>query len=296
MAKLRAHQPPSTDQPRTTTYDAAGRLISTIETGSSSTTTYTAQYDGDGAVGFETSTTSPGSPESAYLRSTVLDGEVLTEWIDRGNKKVTHVPTFGLLMARQVINQGLSIVGLSNRNPHGTTETSRNVLDPLGNDVPLQAMGDPRPPAGSYSSASFSGLAVSLLNPHGYGVGCLLDRTPVNCNLAMRLLNNGSAERCPENELRTANGGRSASTSLSNFEKGFAFWVERPRPGAPKLRQANRRQTAEQRRQREQERQRDIKKKGNSEDEERDRVNKITFWDLLNSNLRINTSRPSAKN
>ncbi len=87
-------------------------------------------------MGFETSTTSPGSPESAYfVRSTVLDGEVLTRVDQSGNKKVTHVPTFGLLMARQVINQGLSIVGLSNRNPHGTTETSRNVLDPLGNYV-----------------------------------------------------------------------------------------------------------------------------------------------------------------
>ena len=43
----------STDSPRTMAYDAAGRLVSSVETGALNTTTYTSAYDGDGQLVYE---------------------------------------------------------------------------------------------------------------------------------------------------------------------------------------------------------------------------------------------------
>src|SRR5215213_1016930 len=215
------------DLARSMTYDAAGNLTSTVDTGSSGTTTYTAAYDGDGEVVFETNAQS-GTTKSLYaIRSTVL-GEVLTRLDQAGNKTDTHVPTFGLLIARQVIGSGFSTVVVRNANPVGTTETGRNVIDPLGNYFPLQSYGSPPPAAGSYSSASLSGLSVSLANPQGYANGCLLDGSPVNCNLARQLRNNGSAERCPENDCgpRVVNG---ELRPLVLVEGGFAVWATEKR-------------------------------------------------------------------
>ena len=88
----------STDNPRTMAYDAAGRMVSSVETGPFNTTTYTAAYDGDGQVVFESSTTSPGASDSSYIvRSSVL-GDVLTRLDQSGNKKITHVPAERLLL------------------------------------------------------------------------------------------------------------------------------------------------------------------------------------------------------
>ena len=258
----------STDQARSMTYDAAGNLTNMVETRTSSTVTYSAAYDGDDEIVFETNTTSPGTSESAYaVRSTVLDGEVLTRVDQSGNKKVTHVPTFGLLIARQVIHQGSPVVGISYRNPHGNREAGLNVSDPLGNFIPFQGFGDPRPPAGSYSSASLSGLAASLANPHAYGNGCLLDGSPVNCSLAMRLVNNGSAQRCPQNDC----GPRFVEGRLRPLfltEEGFGVWVETQRkpPTLKRSTKPPKKVTPKQRRENERRRQREAKQ-GNSEDQ-----------------------------
>jgi hypothetical protein len=89
---------------RTTTYDAAGRQVKTVEfrpsTGGASATTLTATqaYDGDGRVVFETTFDSIGTGifKSSYmLRSTPLGGEPLTTLNSSGNKDVTYVPSGG---------------------------------------------------------------------------------------------------------------------------------------------------------------------------------------------------------
>jgi YD repeat-containing protein len=217
------------------TYDAAGNLTTVVETGSSSTITYSALYDGDGHVVSETNSQSPGSSATLYaVRSTVLDGEVLTRIDQSGQKKVTHVPTFGLLIAKQVMHQGSQGVGISHRNPLGTTEMNQLVIDPLGNVLPFQGYGDPRPPVGTYTSASMSGLSASLANPHAYGNGCLLDGIPVNCNLAMSLLNNGSAGRCPRNDCgpqRT----KSGLSPIGLIEEGWVAWIQKRKKNPPRL-------------------------------------------------------------
>jgi hypothetical protein len=81
------------------------------------------------------------------------------------------------------------------RNPLGITETTRAVYDPLGNYIPFQAPGDPRPPAGSYSSASMSGLSSSQANAESYGVGCVMDGIPTNCKKVMDQLEKGRGKK-----------------------------------------------------------------------------------------------------
>lgn len=117
----------NTDQPRTMTYDAAGRMLTSVETGQSNTITYSVSYDGDGQVVFESSNTSPGTSESSYIvRSTVLGGEVLTRLDQSGNKKSTHVPAEGFLFATQRSSGAPgAFVEFTHRNPHEVTETSR---------------------------------------------------------------------------------------------------------------------------------------------------------------------------
>ena len=180
----------STDRPRTMTYDAAGRMITSVENGQSSTVTYSASYDGGGQLIYETSNTSPGSTSASYIvRSTVLNGEVLTRLDQLGNKLITHVPSEGLLFATQRSSGGPgAYVNLTFRNPLGITETSKAVYDPLGNYIPFQASSDPRPPAGSYSSSSMSGLSSSQAEPNSFGVGCVMDGTPTNCNRVLRAI------------------------------------------------------------------------------------------------------------
>ena len=185
----------STDRPRTMAYDAAGRLVSSVETGALNTTTYTAAYDGDDQMVFESSTTSPGTSESSYLvRSSVL-GDVLTRLDQSGNKKITYVPAEGLLFATQRASGGPGPWVLPTyRNPLGISETTKAVYDPLGNYIPFEAHDDPRPPAGSYSSASMSGLSSSQANAESYGVGCIADGIPTPCKKVMEHLERGRAK------------------------------------------------------------------------------------------------------
>ncbi len=182
----------STDRPRTMTYDPAGRMVSNVETEQSSTTTYTASYDGDGEVVYESTSTSPGASEASFIvHSTVLGGEALTRLDQSGNKKITHVPAGGLLFATQSTSISGPFVTMTQRNPLGTTETNKAVYDPLGNYIPFQAHGDPRPPAGSYTSASAGTLSASLADPYSPALGCLIDGLPTNCNRVLQAINRG---------------------------------------------------------------------------------------------------------
>jgi YD repeat-containing protein len=178
----------STDSPRTMTYDAAGRMVSRVETNQFNTVAYSAAYDGDGELAFESSVTTPGTTQTSYIvRSTVL-GDVITRLDQSGNKKITHVPAEELLFATQRTDGPGPVVSFTQRDPLGVSETTKAVYDPLGNYIPFQASGDPRPPAGSFSSASMGGLSSSQANPFSCGVGCMLDGIPTNCNKVLHAI------------------------------------------------------------------------------------------------------------
>jgi YD repeat-containing protein len=184
----------STDSPRSMTYDAAGRMVSSVETNQFNTVTYSAAYDGDGELAFESSVTNPGTSQTSYIvRSTVL-GDVLTRLDQAGNKKITHVPAEGLLFATQRTDGPGPFVLFTQRNPLGISETTKAVYDPLGNYIPFQASGDPRPPAGSFSSASLGALSSSQANPFSYAVGCMIDGVPTTCNKVVHAINNSQGK------------------------------------------------------------------------------------------------------
>jgi hypothetical protein len=185
----------TTDLPRSIKYDGAGRMVSTMQSGQSNTVTYSASYDGDGHMVFESSVTSPGSSVSSYIvRSTVLGGEPLTRLDQSGNKKITHVPAEGLLFATQRSDTTGESVLLTQRNPLGITETFQAVYDPLGNYIPFQKASDPRPPVGSFTSGSMAGLSSSQADPNGYAVGCIMDGLPTSCTKVMNAINRGQAK------------------------------------------------------------------------------------------------------
>jgi YD repeat-containing protein len=186
----------STDDPRTIAYDAAGRMTTSVETTQFNTVSYTAGYDGDGQLVKESTNTSPGTSDTSYIvRSTVL-GDVLTRLDQSGNKKTTHVPAEGLLFATQRTSGAPgAFVMFTYRNPLGVSETNRAFYDPLGNYIPFQASGDPRPPAGSYNSGSMSALSANQADPNSFGVGCIMDGVPTNCNKVVQAIDRGRGKR-----------------------------------------------------------------------------------------------------
>jgi len=112
----------STDRPRNMSYDAAGRLVTSTEFGQFNTTTYSAGYDGDGQLMYESSNTSSVTTTSYIVRSTALGGEVLARLDQSGNKKTTQVSAEGLLFATQSTVGGAFVLA-TYRNPLGITET-----------------------------------------------------------------------------------------------------------------------------------------------------------------------------
>jgi hypothetical protein len=143
--------------------------------------------------------------EPGWLKSVIIH-----EFIHAGGQppipsRISHdlywyeLPAEGLLFATQRTDAG-NYVLWTQRNPLGITETGKATYDALGNYIPFRQMADPRPAPGSFSSASMGGLSGTLANPDAYGMGCLVDGTPTNCNLAMRMRNNGSAAQCRNND------------------------------------------------------------------------------------------------
>lgn len=67
-------------------------MTTTIEFGQFMTINYSAGYDGDGQIVYESSNASGATDTSYIVRSTALGGEVLTRLNQSGNKKITHSP------------------------------------------------------------------------------------------------------------------------------------------------------------------------------------------------------------
>jgi YD repeat-containing protein len=236
----------STDDAHSLTYDAAGRMVTNVDYASYTTITYGSGYDGDGKLLFESSQFYSYSA-SYIVRSTVL-GDVLTRLDQSGNKKITHVPAEGLLFATQETYSSPQVIW-TQRNPPGITEKGKAIYDPLGNYIPFRQFSDPRPAPGSYSSYAQGGLSASQANPDGYAMGCLMDGLPTNCNLAMLLINNGSAARCPNNNCspqfdpnREGRGQGGWRIPILNYDGSFSY--KRLGPSSPQNPEQPRGQTS----------------------------------------------------
>lgn len=179
-------------------YDAAGNKRLVFET----TTVGVAltrklwlyqDYDGHGvrAKRVEQEQINQGSyvfKTSYYLRSSVLNGKVIMELNEGGQRRESNVYANGVLLVQQKDNQLTwadvdPVTSSSRGNPAGRLE-----FDPLGNDVPPT---DPSPPeqtpdyeyAGSYGQSG---------NPYDGASGCMIDGQQVPCSLMLRMTAFGS--------------------------------------------------------------------------------------------------------
>jgi YD repeat-containing protein len=188
----------SSSNARTWSYNAAGQLTGTTETGGGTTTTYTSAYDGDGQTVYE-AVTGGTSPNTDYLvHSTVLGGEVITKLDASGNKSITYVQAGGLIFPRQSVSNGQQTMDWSQRNPLGVTEVDAggnlSAYDPLGNYVPLKRFSlTPPSPMVGLSGPSYSNAGAAFGNANNYSTGCTLDGAPTDCNTVLRAINSGQA-------------------------------------------------------------------------------------------------------
>ncbi|HKO99202.1 MAG TPA: DUF4214 domain-containing protein [Pyrinomonadaceae bacterium] len=140
---------------------------------------------------------------SYYLRSTVLDDNVIIELDQNGQKRESLVYAAGLILAKQKNNQvdWLHVDPQTNSaretNPAGEL-AARIEFDPLGNDVPLN---DPQPPEMT-PDYEYTGSYGNKGNPYDGPSGCSLDGQPVPCSLVSGLINVGAAAGCPDNNCR----------------------------------------------------------------------------------------------
>ena len=177
-------------------YDAAGRMIQAKDTttANNAISTYLTAYDGDGQSVREYLQEDPNFSGNTYLiRSSVL-GEVVTRLDNAGRKVKTVVNVDGLLMAVQTSNNGFAdAVSWTHVDPLGLSEAgdTKSVYDPLGNYIRWQNAPTAPPNAYPPSSASFRGLGSAFGTTQD--VACTDGGLPINCNTAVRLLNNGSA-------------------------------------------------------------------------------------------------------
>jgi YD repeat-containing protein len=160
-------------QPLRDSYDAAGRLVQETQTTSrpnpnphingviTTTTVQTETYDGAGLVAEEGSTT----PTTFYLRSTILGGQVVSEYDPSGARRVTHVSAGGAVIADAWNRGGTPSVVWRHQNPVTGDEldtdsagvvTSKATVDPAGVNL-----GDSDPTAGSSSGGSGSDGGMS---------------------------------------------------------------------------------------------------------------------------------------
>jgi YD repeat-containing protein len=173
-------------------YDAAGRLASTTDQGAH--LTYTATYDGDGQIVYETGVPVPTT--DYLIHSTVLGGAVVTKLDGAGAKRITYVPAGGMVLPLQEVDQSVGpLMAFIQRNPQGVTEVgSASVAaayDALGNFVPFQTLPPTNtPPPGSPGyGPSYGGGGTIWGNASDFAYGCTVNGAPANCDLAMTGLN-----------------------------------------------------------------------------------------------------------
>ena len=184
----------ATSTSQTWTYDAAGRQIGISEVSSGTTTTNTVSYDGDGELLYE-SVTTPQSTKSDYLiRSTVL-GTTLTKLDALGNKDITYVPANGLSFPMQTKDfNGNPGVGGVLRDVTGLQEDGKAV-DPLG--ALIQNVQPPTggpPPNMPFYGGTYGGVSWNqFTNANNFSTGCTVDGVRTSCRNALGQVGVGNA-------------------------------------------------------------------------------------------------------
>jgi len=220
-------------------YDAVGRNVS-IFNGAANNRTISVAHDGDGSV-VKRSEIQQNTLTSLtyYIRSSVLEGKVITEVSQSGQKQKGYVFAGGELLASQQNNQ----VTWRHENPltgsSGTSGTEgwfspESEPDPMGVNVGLE---DP------FSNCCLLPEPNDQIMPAllgGFASGrCRVDGMAIDCGWAMQMLESGSAVQCPNNDcgprtLRAydANGnfvGRVLSQPFQAFADGHSGFLP---PGA----------------------------------------------------------------
>jgi len=233
------------------TYDAAGRHVKQTQTTSrvqplpgnpvwTTVTTVDATYDGDGqqCKRVETKQINGQQPTSAtrlFVRSTVLGGQVITEYDGLGGRQksyvygggalITWTPNAGLIWRfnNPVTGDGRETDGLGRM-------VTASYLDPEGVDVraidPANTQGEPTPPdplprAGAYAAYL----------PHSLGGSgrCSVDGFEVGCALVSSLQAGESDEQCPNNECTRYNpnlrGGLGGHEDFHSYADEHSFYL-----------------------------------------------------------------------
>jgi hypothetical protein len=176
-----------TFQPARHTYDAAGRHVGQTQTVSkrgltdpnqvfTTATTTSAGYDGDGLqrkrdLTSQTNGSQPVTETTYYLRSSVLGGQVITDYDGQGTRRNSYVYAGGTLVYEQL--QDHSLWHVSNPlagDSRDTDSTGRlysdTYLDPQGVNTgasdPAAMQGEPEPAALPHAGAYAAFLPHSL--------------------------------------------------------------------------------------------------------------------------------------
>lgn len=184
----------STSTTQTWTYDVAGRQIGISEVSSGATSTNTVSYDGDGKLLYE-SVTTPQFTKSDYLiQSTVLES-ALTKLDALGNKEITYVPANGVAFPMQMKDfNGNPVVGGVLRDVTGLQEDGKAV-DPFGALIHnVQPPTSGSPPIMPFYGGTYGGVSYNqFTNANNFSSGCTLDGIRTGCQNLLGQVANGNA-------------------------------------------------------------------------------------------------------
>ena len=144
-----------------------------------------------------------------YIRSTLLNGDVISESWRNGTKQTTFVYGFGKVLGRQQVlqNSATQMVfweysdssrtsqGEGNQLQTNPLPFNRRELDPLGVDAGTSAP-DPNSGGGGGEPWNYPRFG----DPYEGDNGCTVDGVQTSCSVAYGLLGNGSAVQCPDND------------------------------------------------------------------------------------------------
>lgn len=198
------------------TYDAAGRHIRVSQTTSrpsptnpnltlTTTSTSAAIYDGDGRqvkrLQIDQTNSNQAQGTTYYLRSSVLGGQVITDYDENGTRRNSYVYAGSNLVYEQLNGQSLwhvtnPLTGDARDTDSAGKLVNETHLDPEGVDTgatdPGSMQGDdepvPLPHAGAYAA----------FLPHSLGGSgrCTVDGMEIGCGFVDSLLRSGAAEEC----------------------------------------------------------------------------------------------------
>jgi YD repeat-containing protein len=238
------------------TYDAAGRHVKNTQTTSrviplpgnpvqTTITTIDAFYDGDGQQVKRVETKQvnsqpPTSGSTYYLRSSVLGGQVVTEYDAQGARQKSYVYGAGALIASSsngtlswLYNNPVTGNGVET-NQQGSITASTHV-DPEGVETgatdPAANQGEPPPPQPLPHAGAYAAYLPHSLGGSG---NCSVDGMEIGCGFASSLLEGGAAEQCPDNDcgprsvtvnITYKDGSRISFTGFAIIPNGNYVWT-----------------------------------------------------------------------